>query len=261
MKVPALCLLAVLLAAAPAAAESSADSIQNSANNPLTPKAAIQLQDYVQPFLLGRPGHGANQGIVRAVLPFDIYGIDQLSRASLPVIANAWGPDGAVNGIGDLTVFDMSVFHFGAVKLGAGPLVVAPTATDPALGLRKWQLGAQSVISAPHPWGLTAALISYQQTWEGDSRTIVAQPVVFYNLEQGWYLRSTGIASFEVGDKKSSVLPVGLGLGHVSVLGNGTVVNAFIEPQYSVIQSGIGVPSFQIFAGLIIQFPNKKPSR
>ena len=249
-----------LLAASPAVAETAADSVQNNANNPLTPKSALQLQDYVQPFLLGRPGHGANQGIVRAVLPWDAFGVDQLSRASMPVVSNVWGPDGAVNGIGDLTVFDMAVFHFGAAKIGAGPLVVAPTASDPALGTGKWQIGGQSVVSAPHAWGLTAALISYQQTFDNKLQTIVAQPVIFYNLEGGFYLRSTGIASFDVGEKKSSVVPVGLGLGHVSVLPNGTVMNVFVEPQYSVIQSGLGVPSFQIFAGLIIQFPNKPPA-
>ena len=37
----------------------------------------------------------------------------------------------------------------------------------------------------------------------------------------------------------------------------GTSINTFIEPQYSVVQSGLGVPLFQIFAGVVIQLPFK----
>lgn len=260
MKSLALALAALLFSGCQAIAQSGADSVQNSANNPLTPKSAIQLQDYVQPFLAGRPGHGANQGIVRTVVPYDIFGVDQLARASLPVISNVWAPEGALNGIGDLTVFNMAVFHLDFAKVGIGPLIVVPTASDSSLGYRKWQAGAQTIVSAPHKWGLTAALTSYQQSFDGKLQTLVVQPVLFYNLEGGLYLRSTGIASFNFGETQNGVVPVGLGLGRVAQLVNGTVINMFVEPQYSVVQSGIGVPSFQIFAGLIIQFPHG-PSR
>ncbi|MCW5736184.1 MAG: hypothetical protein KIS73_18790 [Enhydrobacter sp.] len=260
MKGPAWAVAAVLFAGCQAVAQSPADSAQNSANNPLTPKSAIQLQDYFQPLLAGRPGQGANQGIVRTVLPHDIMGVDQLARASLPVISNVWGgPTGAVNGIGDLTVFNMAVFHRDFGKVGIGPLIVAPTASDSSLGYRKWQAGVQTIVSAPHKWGLTSALTSYQQSFDGKLQTLTAQPLLFYNLERGLYLRSTGIASFNFGDTPNSVVPVGLGLGHVTQLANGTVVNVFVEPQYSVVQTGAGVPSFQIFAGMVIQFPRAPP--
>lgn len=259
MRFPAWAVAAVLFSGCQAEAQSGADSIQNTANNPLTPKSAIQLQDYYQPFLAGQPAHGANQGIVRTVLPYDIMGVDQLARASLPVISNVWSPEGALNGIGDLTVFSMAVFPLDFGRVGIGPLIVAPTASDSSLGYRKWQAGAQTVLSAPHKWGLTSALTSYQQSFDGKLQTLVVQPVVFYNLEGGLYLRSTGIASFNFGETSNAVVPVGLGLGRVTQLANGTVVNMFVEPQYSVVQGGTGVPSFQIFAGLIIQFPNAPP--
>ena len=250
---------AALSYACPAAAETGADSIRNSANNPLTPKSAILLHDYVQPFLAGRPGHGANQGIIRTVLPYDIMDVNQLTRASLPVISNVWGPEGALNGIGDFTIFNMAVIYRDFGKVGIGPLFVAPTASDPSLGSRKWQAGAQTVISVPHEWGLTSALTSYQQSFDGKLQTLTVQPLLFYNLEGGLYLRSSGIASFNFGETPNSVVPVGLGLGHVTQLANGTIVNVFVEPQYSVVQSGTGVPSFQIFAGMVIQFPNAPP--
>jgi len=42
---------------------------------------------------------------------------------------------------------------------------------------------------------------------------VTAQPLLFYNLGDGFYLRSTGIVSFSLG--QNAVVPVGLGLGSV----------------------------------------------
>ena len=43
--------------------------------------------------------------------------------------------------------------------------------------------------------------------------------------------------------------------GPVFELPGGASLNTFVEPQYSVIQSGRGVPSFQVFAGVVAQLP------
>ena len=50
-------------------------------------------------------------------------------------------------------------------------------------------------------------------------------------------------------------MPVGLGLGRTVPLPSGMVINTFVEPQYSVLRVGAGVPTFQVFVGLNIQFP------
>lgn len=252
-------LLAALLIAVPliAAAQTATpnDNTQNEANNPLAPKPALQLQDYFQPVLNGQAGSGANQGILRGVLPHEELGIRQLARASLPVVSTAYGPAGSVTGLGDMTIFDVPVFYIDKVKVGAGPLVVVPTSTSRALGNGKWQAGAQTIVSAPHDWGLTAGFVSYQQSFDGAVQTITAQPLLFYNLDNGYYLRSSGIASFDL-MHHTSVVPVGLGFGRVIQLPDGRVINAFMEPQYSVVHSGGGVPTFQIFFGFNIQFPS-----
>ena len=248
-----LALLAFALPFAAAAEEGSRNGQQNDANNPLTPKAAIQMQDYIQPILSGQPWAGANQFLARGVMPHELLGIPQLARASLPVVANAWGPHGAANGIGDLTIFDMAVKAFGERKIGAGPLFVAPTASDRSLGSGKWQLGVQTVMSMPHEWGLTSLLSAYQQSTDSALKTLTLQPLLFVNLEDGYYLRSTGIATFNLG--LNSVVPVGLGIGRAIERPSGHVINVFVEPQYSVLQTGPGVPSFQIFAGVNLQFP------
>lgn len=246
-------MLTLFLVPAQAMAQASADNLQNRSNDPLTPRMAFEFHNYAQPVLAERPASGADQGFFRFVLPHALFGVDQMMRASMPVVASAWDPEKAVNGVGDFTIFDLAVFYFGSVKTGIGPLLVVPTASSRALGTSKWQAGVQTVVSAPHAWGLTTMLAAWQQTLDGKLQTVTAQPLLFYNLGDGFYLRSSGIASFDLG--RNAVVPVGLGLGRVFELPNGASLNTFIEPQYSVIQSGPGVPAFQVFAGVVVQLP------
>src|SRR5262249_20790576 len=140
-------LAAVLALPAPAPAAAPTRP-QNEANDPPTPKMAFQAHDYMQPRLSRRPEDGAHHLYLRHILPHDALGFDQIARVSLPLIANSWGPHGAWNGIGDLTIYDMAIAYLGQTKLGAGPLATAPTASAPALGSGKWQGGVQTVISA-----------------------------------------------------------------------------------------------------------------
>lgn len=236
------------LSASPAAAQ------QNVANNPLTDIPAIQVQNYFQPVLSGLPGSGADQPYLRGIVPHDTFGWPQLMRASLVTGAAAWGPAGTESGLGDLALFNVPLIQLADAKMGIGPLVILPTATSPALGERKWQAGAQALVSAPYAWGLAAGLVAYQQAFDGSARSLTVQPILFYNLPAGLYLRSSGIATIDFG-RQNAVVPVGLGMGKVMQLADGNLLNIYLEPQYSVAQSGPGQPSFQIFAGFNIQFP------
>lgn len=242
-------LLALLaLSASPAGAQ------QNVANNPLTDIPAIQVQNYFQPVMSGLPSSGADQPFLRGIVPHDTFGWRQLMRVSLATGATAWGPAGTESGLGDLTLFDVPLIQLANAKMGIGPLVILPTATSPALGERKWQAGAQGVVSAPYDWGLAAALVAYQQAFDSSARSLTVQPFLFYNLTDGFYLRSSGITTLDFA-RQTAVVPVGLGLGRVKLLADGNVLNMYLEPQYSVVQSGVGQPSFQVFAGFNIQFP------
>ncbi len=234
-------LLAALLAL-PAAATAQ-DSDQNVSNDPLTPLGAVQVQNYFQPFLNGRIGTGADQLNVRGVLPHDAFGLPQFARVTLPVVASAWGPNGSTTGLGDITLFDLFVHMIDKVRVGAGPLAVAPTATSPALGAAKWQVGGQGIVSARHAWGLTAGFFSYQQSFDRQAQTIQLQPLLFYNLADGYYLRSSGIVSFDLAHRRTIALP------------QSRILNFFVEPQYAAIRNGEGVPTFQVYAGINVQFP------
>jgi hypothetical protein len=53
-------------------------------------------------------------------------------------------------------------------------------------------------------------------------------------------------------------IPLGLGVGKVWKRSNGDIANLYIEPQYSVFQSSIGSPKWQVFAGVTFKFPTGK---
>ena len=241
-----------------ATAADAAGDDANTANNPLTIIPGVQVQNYYQPILKNSPGGGATQPILRAIVPVQAFGGSNLLRLSLPVGTSTWGEGGTASGIGDLTVFNVRVFPLSSnTGIGVGPLLVAPTASAPQLGLRQWQIGAQSTFSAHFKWGLLAALVSYQQPFNSSTNTLTVQPFIFRNLGQGFYLRSSGIISFDT-ISGNGVVPIGLGLGKVTRLASGNLLNVYVEPQISAFANGTGQPEFQLFAGFNLQFPKKE---
>lgn len=227
------------------------------ANNPLTDVAALQVQTYYQPILRNGAGTQVNLPFIRSIFPYTALGRRNLMRISMPTASYAWNSQTSVAGLGDLTVFSIPIFDVGDTRIGVGPLVVVPTATSPELGLKKWQLGGQAVVSKPYPWGLLAALVGYQQSLDGISKDLVIQPFVFRHIGNGYYLRSSGIASINFA-RNTSVVPIGFGIGRVRRLANGDLLNVYIEPQVSVIASGSLQPVFQVFAGFNLQFLSRR---
>ncbi|MBS0560855.1 MAG: hypothetical protein JSR21_12440 [Proteobacteria bacterium] len=260
----ALLLTASLGAAAPAArravaAGSGADEV-NAANNPLTPKVTLNLQDYLAPELNREPGRRSNQFLLRGLAPVDTFGLPQLIRVTLPVQTDPTFPYGSATGLGDTSLYDLFVFPVHGMTVSAGPVLVAPTATSTSTGAGKWQAGGAVFVVAEHSWGLTAGLLTYQHSFAGaadrpTAQSLTAQPILTYNLPGAFYLRSTGIWSFNLGDDPgghTTVIPIGFGIGKVWTLGR-TTLNLFLEPQYSVIRSGVGVPVWQVFGGFNLQ--------
>jgi hypothetical protein len=233
----------------------------NEANNPLTPKITINLQDYYTPSFLGLPNKSANQFLLRGLLPHDLFGAPQLFRFTIPLANVPAPPGGQATGIGDITLMDLFMFPGKTVSFGVGPMLIAPTASSDALGSGKWQAGLAAIAVAPQSWGLIGGLATYQQSFAGDSsrpnvRLLTAQPILFYNLPDGFYLRSSGTLNFDL-EKHSYYIPVGFGLGKVFNIGDGATMNAFLEPQYTVAYRGTA-PRWQIYAGINFQFPIKK---
>ena len=231
----------------------------NEANNPLTPKITLNLQDYYIP-RFENSSDDANQLLFRGVIPHKLGGLPQLFRFTLPVVSNPDGDDGHTTGVGDLTLIDWIIIPDKSLpfQLGVGPVLVVPMGPD-AVTSGKWQTGASAVAIAPQEWGLLGGLVTYQFSFAGDSdrddvSLFTLQPFFIYNLPEGFYLRSTAIWNFDW-NAGNYYIPLGFGAGKVWALADGTTINLGIEPQYTVLHDNDAAPEWQIFVALNFQFP------
>jgi hypothetical protein len=257
-----LLLPAAIVDAQQPAAASSADSNSaaiNAANNPTTPKLTFEAQDYWMPSVYGLGGRDGSLGLQRNLIPITTFGVQNIFHVILPVVTNPSPPEGTQTGLGGLQLYNLSLAHSRGTTYGLGPLVVLPTESNSSSGPEKWQAGfSGAVISSPH-WGLAGALFTYQHAFGRgsgpDSQQETLQPLLHYNFPGGFYSRSTALWSFNSGSKINDI-PIGLGGGKVwKKFSNGKTINLYVEPQYSVWHSGVGVPRWQLFTGVNFQFP------
>lgn len=252
-------MLVTSLAFAPSPSWGQSHEQMNEANNPLTPKIGVNLQDQYVDRMYDLDGW-SNAFLLRATIPHKLGGTGQILRVTAPVVtAPSLTGDGRTTAFGDLNLIDIALFKHGALELGVGPQLTAPTASKDEGGTGKWQAGLATVAIAPQKWGLLGGLVTWQHSFAGDNdrptqNNLSVQPFLIYNLAEGWYLRSTATMNFDLQRGKYSV-PLGAGAGKVWVLGDGTTVNVFVEPQWTVAHDGDGQAKFQVYAGVNLQFP------
>ena len=221
------------------------------ANNPIAPMNAIFFQNYYAPTVYGVPG-ASNLLDFRGV----VVGGRQIVRATLPISTADDSNGNQQSGLGDFNVFDaIRVFPAESKNvLAVGPMLVAPTATNRFLGQGKWQAGLAAV--GVHPLSEGSELIgilTWQHSFAGehtrpDAQVLTFQPIAVLSIGRGYYVRSSGIWSFDIPNNKR-LIPLGVGFGKVFKIGP-AIVNAFIEPQFTVYHNGSGLPSFQLCSGL-----------
>jgi len=236
------------------------------ANNPLASMEAFNFHNYFAGKLTDdddiTSDDPSNTLWLRWAKPVAVGETKWLIRSSLPV--NTWptpyptGEEGRKTGIGDFNIFAAYLMDTDpGISFGFGPQFVAPTATDGALGSEKWSAGFANVLfngtSKKFQYGY---LLTWQYSFAGkdDRPTVnmaVMQPFGMYQLGGGTYLRSSSMWSYNLENDSYSV-PLGLGIGYVVKKGK-TIYNFFLEPQYSVLDSGPGQPEWQILLGFNIQ--------
>jgi hypothetical protein len=225
----------------------------NASNNPLTPKVTVYAQNFAMPLVDGQSGRWFGEELFRFYYPYDLGGVQNMFRVYAPV-----DQQGPYFGLGDWTAYNLFLHKIGSIEFGAGPLFVLPVATQTSMGTGKWQAGVAALAVKKWDWGLTGATVTYSHSFAGDYarptvQSLGVQPNLFYNFDNGFYLRSTGIWSLAFGTGPSYV-PIGVGIGKVWVLPSGTTLNFHVEGQYSVYHSGTGAPIWQVLSGFIVQF-------
>ncbi|QTN38324.1 hypothetical protein HZ996_03930 [Cryomorphaceae bacterium] len=257
-------LLVVLLSTALTLSAQDEESANAQANNPLANMTALNFHNYYVPRLTDATSDSyLNNTWVRFAKPFSDGRL--LLRVSAPIstVSTQLGFEGAstTSGLGDINAFLSYQFvSKPTATIGAGPLLVAPTATDDLLGADQWQAGVAIVaFIAKNPTFQFGSLITYQTSISendaGTSTSIAAfQPFYFWQLGKGNYLRGAPIWVFNL-EANAYHVPFALGIGKVVRIGD-TVCNLFVEPQYSMLSAGALQPQVQIFTGINLQFLN-----
>jgi hypothetical protein len=160
-------LFALLVSSYPAIGAAQTSEEVNEANNPLTPKITINLQDIYVTSYYGLSDSDSNTGLLRGVLPHRLFGWLQILRATVPIVTSPDHPLGSTTGLGDINIFDVFLFKTGPLELGFGPQLTIDSVTDDRLGTGKWQAGAAGVAIAPLSWGLLGGLVTYQHSFAG----------------------------------------------------------------------------------------------
>lgn len=236
----------------------------NSANNPVEPRLTAQLWNYFAPSLLNAAGT-ADNGLGRILIPFKIADVQQVMHVVSPIVTNPSAKSGPRTGLGNVQLYNFTlgkqdVGLFEPVTFGLGPLLAIPSSTSTNFGPQSLQVGGGAVIIAPQEWGLLGVLSTFQHTVSGASSAyITVQPNAYYNLSNGYYLRSSAIMEFNTG-ANTSVIPIGVGLGKVIELPSGHTLNIYAEAQPSLFRSGDGTPDLQFFTAIKIQFPTSTTS-
>jgi hypothetical protein len=245
-------------------AKTSGSSSSNSANDPTEPRFTVEYWNYYAPSLNQLNGDAEN-GIARVLIPFKVGGIQQEMHVIPSIVTAAAATSGPRTGLGDTQIYNFTLTKQDIglpekVTFGIGPLIAVPTATSTNFGPNSLQGGVAGAVIAPQSWGLLGVLATYQHTlWGARSEVTSVQPNVFYNLDQGYYLRSSAVMTFDT-YSHTRVIPIGFGAGKVIQLAGGCTLNAYVEAQPSVYRAGVGAPRFQVFTGIKMQFPSSVSS-
>jgi hypothetical protein len=229
------------------------------ANNPLADLHSLNFQNAFAPTLYGTPDAASNTMFLRGAAISGRHVI----RATLPVTTSPAGVGQYRSGLGDFNIFDaIKLTPEGAgTTIAIGPLLAIPTATNRALGAGKWQAGVAGVAAHPLPGGsLLAMLLTWQRSFAGDqdrpgTNLGSMQPILTASIGNGYYIKSSATMVFDFKNDRY-LIPAGLGFGKVFRLGT-AIVNASIEPQFTIYHRGSGQPAVQLFASLGFQWRKK----
>lgn len=226
--IAALACVASLIVADPALADDAADELARQATDPTAPLMTMNfIGEYTGDF------HGPSTGeddafdlSFRPAIPFTAFGKSNIMRLTIPYRLNGPGDDG----LGQVAIFDIVVTKasWGRWILGG----VATMSSSESTG-DDFAIGPAFGAVVPISKKLTVGAFS-QNVFAGDTALSQLQPIVAYQLGEGWSL-SAGDLQFGYDWKADRwvSIPIGFQIGKVMALGSQPIRLA-LNPQYNL---------------------------
>lgn len=242
-------------------------------SDPLTTLPQIFVQNVFTPTSYGTEAI-TNRLIARAIVPrvpkLSLLPVVQLIRpsVSLVTVPTGRGRD-TVTAFGDMQVFDLLVSPWPSPEtgfyMGAGPLLIFPTATDDRAGQGAWQAGpAFAAIYKGLPGFIFGGLVqnpisfAYTSSRRPAVSTLIVQPIVLAYLGHGFYVKSAD-ASWSMGWRQGTptLIPLSFGVGYVHLREGQPPVNLFVSGEWTAYRQFAPVaPQTTVRFGVTVAFPD-----
>ena len=207
---------AVFLCAAQAATAAgegtTGQSLEQAASDPTASLMSVSVQDIYAGSYHQLDDESGNTLLLRSSVPFTTGSLAHIARATLPVVTDS--PSGE-SGLSDLVLFDLIKFEKSWGRWGIGPVLLAPTATDDAIGAGKWAIGPAVGFVARAPgllWGVfNQNLFSFAGDDDREDVDVsVIQPILNYSLPNKWSVGTSEMnVTFDWNQEDWVALPLG----------------------------------------------------
>jgi hypothetical protein len=218
--------------------------------DPLSHLTQIQIKD---PYTPAEYGTDAQPNIVQlraifAIRPFLFIPVDQLVRPTFKVVTV---PDGkgasTTTTYDDTQLLDLLVMPWPNsrethLRWGIGTYFVFPTSSSDRVGDGSWQMGPAGAfsyrgISNLNIAGLLqqATSFAYTSTKSKPVSSLTFQPILSYQLGNGWYLKSSDATwTFNLRHKTSTTMPLSAGFGKTWDLAKGYAIDTSASGEWTV---------------------------
>jgi hypothetical protein len=197
-------------------------SLEQAASDPTASLMSVQVQDIYAGAYHQLDNESGNSILLRSAVPFTTGRLEHIARVTLPIVTDS--PSGE-SGLSDLVLFDLIKFDKSWGRWGIGPVLLAPTATDDAIGAGKWALGpALGFVARGEKlmWGLfNQNLFSFAgDSDREDVNVSILQPIVSYSLPDKWSIGTSEMNITYDWEKDAwTALPLGVKLAKLVKFG------------------------------------------
>jgi hypothetical protein len=234
----------------PAAEPGDHEPLAEQVVDPLSHLTQIQIKD---PYTPAEYGTNAQPNTVQlraifAIRPFSLVPLEQLVRPTIRVttVPNGKGAS-TTTAYDDMQLLDLFVMPWPnsretLFRWGIGTYFVLPTGSSDRTGKRSWQMGPAAAFSYRGIAGLNiaglmqqATSFAYTSSESAPVSVLTFQPILSYQLGQGWYLKSSDATwNFNLRHKTSTTMPLSAGFGKTWDLASGYAIDTSASGEWTV---------------------------